>query len=121
MSPPQNEIPALDPAALDELRACDDDGSLIAELIDLYLKDTPRRLALLREAHDAGDAAGVSREAHALKGSCGQFGATTLTECCRELEHLGRRGTLEGAEPMLARIATEFVRVKSAMELLRAG
>jgi hypothetical protein len=50
--------PVLDIAALDELRACDEDGrgELLGELIDIYLSDTPKRLVVLRMAFDAGAA-----------------------------------------------------------------
>jgi len=121
MSTTEHSRPTLDPEALGELRACDEggDGSLLAELIDIYLEDTPRRLSQLRLAFDAADTAALAREAHALKGSCGQFGATTMAECCRELEHLGRQGSLAGAEALLARIDDEYPRVKAALAVER--
>jgi HPt (histidine-containing phosphotransfer) domain-containing protein len=121
MSVTEHGRPVLDPEALEELRACDEggDGSLIAELIDIYLEDTPRRLAMLRMAFDAADPAALAREAHALKGSCSQFGATTLAECCRKLEQLGRQGSLAGVEELLASVGAEYPRVQAALAVER--
>ncbi len=121
MSMTEHGRPTLDPASLAELRACDEDGDggLLAELVDIFLEDTPRRMLLLRHAFDAGDTAAISREAHALKGSCGQFGAWALEDCCRELEQLGRQGSLAGAEELLLRMDDEYPRVKAALSVER--
>ena len=121
MSATENTRPVLDTAALDELRACDEGGdqSLVAELIDIYLSDTPGRLAALRVSFDSGNPAAMSREAHALKSSCGQLGATTMYECCRQLEQLGRAGSLAGAGEFVARLEAEFPRVKAALLVQR--
>jgi HPt (histidine-containing phosphotransfer) domain-containing protein len=113
--------PVLDVTALDELRACDEDGAsgLVAELIDIYLADTPARLVVLRQAFDAGDPAAIAREAHALKSSCGQLGATGMYQCCRQLEHLGREGSLAGVRELLARLDREFPQVTAALAVER--
>jgi histidine phosphotransfer protein HptB len=118
MSVTENGRPVLDSEALDELRACDEggDGSLLRELVNIYFEDTPRRMTLLRQAFHAANTSAIAHEAHTLKGSCGQFGATTLAECFRELERLGREGSLAGVEELLARAEAEYPRVKSALD-----
>jgi HPt (histidine-containing phosphotransfer) domain-containing protein len=110
----------LDPSALDELRACDPEGTgLLAELIDIYLADTPPRLNALRLAFDAGQPKALSSEAHALKSSSAQLGARALAEGCRRLEMLGREGSLAGVEQLLARVDADFQAVKAALLAVR--
>ncbi|MGQ0554071.1 MAG: Hpt domain-containing protein [Planctomycetota bacterium] len=76
----------LDPAALLELQACDEDGSLIAELLVLYQEESPARLAALRAAFERGDAREVSRQAHALISASAQLGGVGLAAQCRRLQ-----------------------------------
>ena len=110
----------LDRAALDELRACDPDGTgLLAELIDIYLADTPPRLNALRLAFDAGKPAAMSSEAHALKSGSAQLGALAVAATGRELELLGREGSLRGAGELLARLMQEFEAARAALLALK--
>jgi len=117
---PANSAAVIDQASLDELRACDPDGTgLLAELIDIYLADTPPRLVALRLAFDAGQPAALSREAHALKSSSAQLGALTVAAGCRELEMLGREGSLAGVEGLLQKLNSEFDAAKAALLAVR--
>jgi len=110
----------LDQSALAELRSCDPDGTgLLAELIDIYLADTPPRLVALRLAFDAGQPQALSREAHALKSSSAQLGARALAETCRQIELLGREGSLAGVEELLARLDRNFAAVTFELLALR--
>jgi HPt (histidine-containing phosphotransfer) domain-containing protein len=53
----------------------------------------------MREAVSRGDAAEMSRAAHALKSSSFNVGAKALAELCHRLEQLGKRNELaQGAE-----------------------
>jgi len=115
MSTP-NASAILDQAALDELRACDPDGKgLLAELIEIYLADTPPRLTAIRLAFDAGQPQALAREAHALKSSSAQLGARALADACRQLEMKGREGTLEGTAEIVARLPADFEAAKAAL------
>jgi HPt (histidine-containing phosphotransfer) domain-containing protein len=122
MSNRGNTESILDHNALDELRACDPDGTgLLAELIDIWISDTPPRLAALRLAFEAGQPAALSREAHALKSGSAQLGACAVAATCRELEYLGRDGSLAGVEERLARLQREFENARNALLALKQG
>jgi two-component system, sensor histidine kinase and response regulator len=113
---PTPDTSVLDQAALDELRACDPDGTgLLAELVEIYLSDTPPRLNAIRLAFDAGQPQALAREAHALKSSSAQLGARALADACRQLEAKGREGTLEGAAEIVARLQPDFDAAKAAL------
>lgn len=115
MDPLQTEA-VLDTGALDELRACDpDDTGLLAELIDIFLADTPPRLNAIRLAADAAQPQALSREAHALKSSAAQLGARALSATCKALELKGREGTLAGVPELVAQLEPQFAAVQAAL------
>jgi HPt (histidine-containing phosphotransfer) domain-containing protein len=49
------------------------DGDLIAQLFEMFLADAPTRIARMRTAIAAGDAAALEAEAHSIKGSAGNL------------------------------------------------
>jgi len=109
--------PALDPSALAELRTFCDPGEddLVAELVEIFLDDTPKRLDALGTAVGAGDARGIAAEAHAMKSSSGQLGAVVFSALCKELETRGREERLDGIEALFARLLDEMTRVRTAL------
>jgi HPt (histidine-containing phosphotransfer) domain-containing protein len=100
--------------ALKELGG-DEEPELFAELVTMFLDDTPGRLASLMEALEHGDAGTVERTAHALKSSCGNLGARRLAALCFEIESAGRAGDLETARPLVGRSRAEFTAVSDAL------
>ncbi len=110
--------PALDPAALVELRSFCEPGEddLVAELIEIFLEDTPLRLATLGEAVASGDTETISSQAHAMKSSSGQLGAVVFSALCKELEQRGRDQQVDGVEALFTRLMDEFARVRTALQ-----
>jgi PAS domain S-box-containing protein len=51
------------------------DAQLLAEVVQIFLKDSPAWVAEMRAALARADAAGLRRAAHTLKGAVGYFGA----------------------------------------------
>jgi len=108
----------LDMAVIEELRQLDTDGtpSLVSELIDLYMQDTPTLLEAIRAAIIAQDAMTLRRAAHTCKGSSANLGATELAHLCHELEEQAKSGVPANASEMLTRIEAEYARVTVALE-----
>ena len=50
-----------------------------------------------------------------------QLGACAVAATCRELEYLGRDGTLAGVEERLARLQQEFENARNALLALKQG
>jgi HPt (histidine-containing phosphotransfer) domain-containing protein len=112
----------LDPAALENLQEMvGRDAEFMVELIDTFLEDAPRMLGDMHQALEGGDAELLRRTAHSLKSNSAEFGAMALSELCRELETMGKVGTVEGADELIVRAETEFSQVKAALETLRQG
>jgi CheY-like chemotaxis protein/HPt (histidine-containing phosphotransfer) domain-containing protein len=112
--------PVLDPAALKKLGETVGDARFFAELIESFLTDMPHLLTIMRQNLDQGDAGGVHTTAHTLKSESADFGAMTLSGLCKELEMMGKAGTLEGAAELVAQVEAEYARVKEALQVVHA-
>lgn len=86
-------------------------GDDFAELVDLFLTDSPKRFVLLHEAILAKDTLTVAKFAHVLCGSTASIGATALASLCRELEIRAKNNMLDDAPSRLTAIELEYVRI----------
>jgi CheY-like chemotaxis protein len=114
------DMAVLDMAALENLLSVlGGEFEYLAELIDSFLEDAPQLLVELNQYVQAGDAAGVRRVAHSLKSNGADFGATTFSNLCKELEMMGKSGAIEGAPDLAAQIETEYEKVEAALAVVR--
>jgi len=121
MPPPENPNtgPAIDSQAIEELRALNPgDDSFLRELIQIFLEDSPQRVAEISECLESGDALRLTRAAHSLKGSSSNFGALQLRTVSERIEHLGRDGKLGEVPALLPGLQAEFARVKAELDAL---
>ncbi|HRE82117.1 MAG TPA: Hpt domain-containing protein [Opitutaceae bacterium] len=110
--------PIIDLEAIENLRALNpDDNGFLKEIIDIFLDDTPARIAELKQTLSAGDIPGFSRAAHSIKGSSSNVGASRLRSVAERLEH-GSKSALNGMEPGLRELETEFAAVRSELQKL---
>jgi PAS domain S-box-containing protein len=100
---------ACDRAAAVERLGGDED--LFSEVAGLFLTDTPAQVAQIRQAVKAGDAEGLRRTAHALKGAAGYVGGMATAEAARALEQIGASGDLSGAQAALVTLDREVRRL----------
>ncbi len=106
-------MPPLDRDSMEGLRQLGQD--VLDDMIDLYLEDTPPRLAALHAAVAVGDAGRVRDLAHTVKGSSANFGAGELADLCRMLEQQARDGDLTAAKVAISAIVVEYERVRAAL------
>ena len=85
------------------------DLALFAELVQLFRDDLPKRLAELRRCVDGGDAPGLERAAHTLKGSVNSFGGGSVVEALAALENLARGGAIASATSRVQEIARDVL------------
>jgi PAS domain S-box-containing protein len=107
----------LDESVLDSLAALqgEEDGDIVAELTEIFVKETEPRLERLEGAVAAGDADVLHRESHGLKGTAASIGARRLAQVAKVMEEGGRAGSTEGAEALLRDLREEYARVKAAL------
>jgi CheY-like chemotaxis protein len=109
----------IDQTALDALRELEDGASdILRELVEIYIDDAPGYITALREAILAADPHQMERTAHTLKGSSASLGARRLVAACLDMERLGRGGSMEGSQEMLARVEREFHSASQVLRLL---
>ena len=113
---PETQSP-LDVSVIETLVSIDEDGSLLREVIDTFLRIAPRRLESMREAADPGT---LERAAHSFLGSCANLGARRMAALCARLEQLGRAGSTEGARELVAALEAEYPPVREALEAEKA-
>jgi HPt (histidine-containing phosphotransfer) domain-containing protein len=119
-SPPSAVV--LDRTILAELHADlgDDNPTLVAELIDLFLADTPLLLAKLGAAIAAGAVEAVFQCAHSLKSTSANLGAQALAALCEGLEAAARTGQLTGGAEPLRQIEAMYPQVERELRALQA-
>lgn len=110
----------LNPEAINALRELSPDGGndFLRELIDIYLTDTPKQITQLEHALAGNDAMGVTRAAHTIKGSSGNFGAEAFADLARQIESAGKTGDLTAAAALLPEFKRRFDHVVAALKEL---
>jgi hypothetical protein len=94
------------------LRTTGGNEKLAKSLTKSFLADAPKRLAAIRAALAAKNAAKLDTAAHALKGSVAIFGAQTAVTAAKNLEAMGRSHNLSGAD-------VQFRLLEAAMQQLQ--
>jgi CheY-like chemotaxis protein/HPt (histidine-containing phosphotransfer) domain-containing protein len=112
-----SDVGSLDQGALDNIRAIDDDGTVLKQVIEMFLNDAPEQLAALRRALAGDDAVELERIAHSMKSASFNVGARALGELCRSLERHSKAGKTTGAADLVAGIEA---RLETVRPLLRA-
>jgi len=99
------------------LTRVDEDEELFHTLAELFLEQAPLDMAATQAALDAGDAEALARAAHRMKGAILQFSAPRLFEATKELEALGKAGSIDAARPVCARATQELQKLMAALSV----
>jgi signal transduction histidine kinase/CheY-like chemotaxis protein/HPt (histidine-containing phosphotransfer) domain-containing protein len=129
--PQAKKIPAQPEAAVEQFTAPAEDAAvhlrrttggnekLIRSLAKSFLADAPGKFSALRNAIAKKDADALGKAAHALKGALGIFGAPKAVALARSLEKMGRDGSINGAEALLASLEAEFASLGHQLQALQ--
>jgi HPt (histidine-containing phosphotransfer) domain-containing protein len=104
------DSPILDPQQIQMLIDLDPEGApaLIAELVQIFEEDAPKRLQELEDALARGSAEDASGAAHALKGGVSNLGLAKMAAIAKEAEKLGRDKDVEGIKPLVPKLYEAF-------------
>jgi two-component system sensor histidine kinase/response regulator len=97
------------------------DLALFCEITRLFLADCPKRLSVMHDALSCGDYRTLERVAHSMRGSVGNFGATTASEAAQRLEELAHRGDAEELPSACASLEREVNRLAAVLIELEDG
>jgi HPt (histidine-containing phosphotransfer) domain-containing protein len=93
----------------------------LAQLIDVYLEESPALLQAMSTGVTQNDAAAMKQAAHTLKSSSASLGAMGFSQLCEQLEVIGSSDTTAGALELFAKVESEYERVKTALQIERQG
>ena len=85
-------------------------------LVHTYLTDAQGRIALMHELLEQQNLDEISKNAHSLKGSSSNLGASLLTDLCFQVEQRSKKDQTEGLDMLIKQIHEEFLLVKEALE-----
>lgn len=109
----------LDQEALGKLMSLAGNNiEFVAELIDIFLLESPQLLSVMRHSVNRGDGPGLRMAAHTLKGNSAGFGANRLATLCQELETKAKLNQLEGASDLVFEVEAEYRDTETALRSL---
>jgi len=88
---------------------------LLRDIVEAFLDESPRLLAVIRGAIEQQDCTALQRAAHTLKGSTGYFGAARASEMALQLETMGKKAELTHAESALADMEQEMAKLRPVL------
>jgi HPt (histidine-containing phosphotransfer) domain-containing protein len=97
------------------LARVDDDRETFQMMIELFMEHGPKDLMEAQSALDAGNASGVARSSHKLKGTILQFCAPAALHACKELEESAKAGNLANGAQQYATLEQEVQRLLVAL------
>ena len=110
-------VQPLDGEAMRKLLGYGED--VLAEIIEIFVESAPTSIADMRLALENSNPPEIAMAAHALKGSCSNFGTSPLRELCAQIEGLGEEGNLDGAGDLIVSAEKEFYCLIRALEPYR--
>lgn len=116
---PAAETPVLDSKMTDQLQTLL--GARAVPIVDSLLSDLPRRLGIMRAAMGSNDVPGVRAEAHTMKGSSSNLGATAFSAQCARIGELCKTDQWSLVPQAFDALEREFnFRVRPALLVFRA-
>lgn len=97
------------------LESTDGDRKLAAQVIAIFLDDTPKQLRDLEAAVAAGGAAECERIAHSIKGSAATLGGEQFRAAAFVCETLGREGRLDDLRETLPLLRVAYGELETAL------
>ena len=120
---PVAEDVAVDPSVLGSLtaRLGERAAAVLDKLIDTWESETARRLDEVDAAMEDGDAAGVGRAVHAMKGGSASMGAVRLAAVCASVEGPIKAGETVDLVDARKRIRVAVEEAREGLGQLRVG
>lgn len=67
---------------------------LVSKLCQMFVSDTPVRVAMMQDALARGDTKDIELRAHSLRTACTMLGAAQMAELCAQIEEIARAGRI---------------------------
>lgn len=97
------------------------DKELFEELVNLFIEDTPKHLASIKKAYDNKNVDEIQHIAHSIKGSSGNFGASSMQKVALSLEQTAKTGNFSKMGHLIDALEMEFEMLKKEIGKIRTG
>ena len=94
------------------LRRLQGDKQLLAEIVEIFLADAPKRFKKVEQLMDQGDLDELADAAHALKGAASNIGAGKLWKSFCEMEVAAKEKDLDEAKKIFEEDGEEHEKVR---------
>ncbi len=123
VSEPAPESEVIDRHRFDQLlQLVDaDNPTLVLDIVDLFLNDSPKRLQEIEQALAENHAAALATASHRFLSSIENLGALRMREPCIALERAGQEGRLEQTPQLLRLLRDEFELARTHLQKLCAS
>jgi HPt (histidine-containing phosphotransfer) domain-containing protein len=113
---------AIDLSALAQLQKDydDQDGSMLAGLVEAFAEESRVMLRMTRE-NPGDELESVRKAAHRLKSAAATLGATQVAAMCRQLEAAARSGDVEQSNELLRTLPSAIIRARAVLARVVAG
>ncbi|MCB0181765.1 MAG: response regulator, partial [Anaerolineae bacterium] len=98
------------------MEATDGDEEALQEVIEVLLKNLPKKLAALKRGIIDNDAKQVELAAHTLKSDAAFFNQTQLDELCERLERAGHNQQLQGSLDLFEQLEQVWQPIRDALQ-----
>lgn len=85
---------------------------VLAQLIDIFLEDTPHKIESAIIAEQAHDFQNVRQAVHPLKSNAGELGFVKMQQLAREIESLAGSEEMNGMAELLQALQQSFLEAK---------
>jgi len=109
----------LDPSRIAQLRAIDDEASLLDDVVAAFVGEVPQLLHKLEHAVREQDGQLLAATAHYLLSSIDFVGANRMRVPCTNLELMGKAENFEDADEQLAALSAAYDETRNALMALR--
>lgn len=103
----------LDPTVLNSLRQIGG-GQALTPIVQQYLEDAPSSLRAIEDAIATTNPEALRQAAHSLRSSSANLGALMFADLCKQVEALGKAGTITGASEIP--LTTAYPQVEQALK-----
>ena len=94
----------------------DGDRGLLADVVELFKEDCPRRLEEARQAVTTRDAERLARSAHSVKGAASTLAAQATYHAAYALEKMGQAAQFDAAPAAIDRLDAELQRLFAELD-----
>ena len=115
-APPASTVPPADLLDDEVLRDLEDImGDELRPLVAVFLGDSPKRMAQMEAAAQAGDLATIAQQAHALKSASANLGAKRMSAVSKALELDARAARLDHPAARVTELKTLYLATADAL------